>query len=397
MTRAKNPPKGKAAKADSDQTKDRPSLDILTKQALELWGTNSVIMGNDDFEQKSYTTFLPTGIFMLDLALMGGIPESAMTLVVGEPSAGKSLLSYRTIAAAQSKYPDRKVVCIDFEGSYKKDWGIVNGVDHDRLIVLYPHNGEQAADFVAQALRAPDCSLVVLDSIAFMPMKAELDKSHEDKTMAEKARMLSRLFSISQAAMNEARGAGHPSTFLCINQLRDSLSMYGSPVALPGGKAQNYMAAVKIKLRSKVHYARNSAGLEVPDHNEHTFTIEKSKTGSNTHDGAFYLVRNPEHPRGVGFIDDGETVLTYAKVYGLFTGGGAHQKLDGISRKFSTRAEAVEYLYDHPEHMARLKQLIIGMHRFKNKMVSLPPDKYVYGWLDEGAEESPGLTEEDVA
>lgn len=379
MTKAKNPPNRPKA-TDAAPASDRPALDALVGDALAQWGTNSVVQG-EQFDTRSYTTLLPTGIFVLDLALMGGITESGMTLVYGDPSAGKSLLSYRTIAAAQRKYPNRKAVCIDFEGSYKKDWGVVNGVDHDRLIVLYPHNGEQAADFVGQALRSPDCSLVVLDSIAFMPMKAELAKSHEDRTMAEKARMMSRLFSIAQASMNEAKGAGDPTTFLCINQMRDSLNMYGSPISLPGGKAQHYMAMSKIKLKAKTHYEKNSMGLDVPSYNEHSFVIDKSKTGTSFNEGMFNLIRNPEHKRGSGFIDDGETVLTFAKSYGLFTGGGAHQRLDGIDKKFANRAEAAEFLYDNPEHMLRIKQLLVGMHRVHNRIVETPPDNYIYGWL----------------
>lgn len=369
-------------KAERDPFDTRPSGADIVKDAKKVWGSRAISNPNNS-DYSSYVTLLPTGIFNLDLALMGGIPEGGMSLVYGMPAAGKSLLSYRTIAAAQKKYPKRKIAIFDFEGSYQKNWAETHGIDHtlDTIEILNPPNGEQMADFAVQALRSPDYSLVVIDSLAFIPMKAEKEKSAEDKMMAEKARMLSRFFSNAQASMNESKSYGDPTSLLCINQQRDSMAMYGSPIALPGGKAQNYIAWAKIRMASKPFYEKDERGIEMHSYNEHSFVIDKNKIGTSFKEGMFKLTVNNDHARGAGFLDDGKDVLSFAKSYGLLTGGGASWKMDGISGSMKM-ADLIEYLYDNPVEMDRIKQLIVGIHRNHSKMPGLPPDNYLYGKVE---------------
>ena len=111
---------------------------------------------------------IPTGIFALDLALMGGIPENFITLIYGQQSKGKTLLAYKTVAGAQRKYPDKVVVWVDSEGTMKPNayWAEINGVDLDNLYVYEPSSGEDAVDTAVAFLQDENVSLVVFDSIA---------------------------------------------------------------------------------------------------------------------------------------------------------------------------------------------------------------------------------------
>lgn len=319
---------------------------------------------------------IPTGIFTLDMALLGGIPQSQISLIYGREGSGKSTLAYRIIACAQRKFPDQYTVLIDVEGTYEENWGARHGIDNSRLYLVQPVTGEQALDVAESMIRSADVSVVAVDSLAALLPYKEMEGSVEDERPGIQARMIGKFVRKSTAAMLSERQRNHLPTLLFINQWRMKIGVFrGDPRVLPGGMAQNYAACCKIEMLNKEHLGKDSLDQETVDHNSHSFKIAKNKAGVAMRSGEFTMVRNPAHPLGQGFIDDGKAVATWARRVGLITGSGGSFKIDGVGdRKFRTIEEMVQFFYSDMEWFFAFQHRMICMYREAN---GLKPD----GWL----------------
>jgi recombination protein RecA len=306
---------------------------------------------------------LSTGIFTLDMALFGGVPQSMITMPYGWESSGKTTVAMRVVAAAQRKYPDKTAVFIDVEGTFDRSWAQRHGIDIDRLIIVQPETGEQAVDISDAVIRAHDTSIVVMDSLpALVPIK-ELEKSAEDAIVALQARLVGTLVRKAKQALLDERKKGHTPTLLLINQWRSKITMMGDPRSLPGGNALKFFTDVRFEVMNKEHLGKDGFDIETVEHNEHSFKITKNKIGTGIRTGEFTMIRNPSNPLGPGFIDDGKTVLTYAKKLGVFSGGGSSWRIDGVDTRFGKISEAVDWLYEHPTEFDALKRRLISIHR----------------------------------
>ena len=307
-----------------------------------------------------------TNVFTLDMGLFGGLPLSMNSMVYGWESSGKTTIAMRTVASAQHMFPDKQVVFIDLEGTFDRVWAMSHGVDIDRLLLVQPETGEQAVDVCDAVLRAADTSMVVFDSIpALMPIK-ELEKSSEDAVVALQARLTSTLVRKASQALIDERKKRHYPVLLLVNQWRSRIVMMGDPRSMPGGNALKFFVSVRFEVMNKEEMGRDAHDVEIVDHNKHSFKITKNKTGNGIRTGEFTMIRNPAHPLGVGFIDEGKTVLTYAKKFGVFTGGGSSWHIDGIDVRHRTIDAAVDWLYEHPPEFEALKTRLIGQQRVNN-------------------------------
>lgn len=318
-------------------------------------------------------THLPTGIFTLDMALFGGIPETLISMLYGWESSGKSTTAMRVAAAAQAKYSDKQVVYMDVEGTFSNEWAVRHGVDTSRLFVVQPETGEQAVDLCYDVLRAKDTALVVVDSLPALVSFSELGKSAEDVQVAGNARLVGRMLRLIVQAMTAQRRLGNTATVVLINQFRNRIVHMGDPRILPGGNALKFAVSVRVELTNKEHLGKDDNDIETVDFNEHGFKVTKNKLGTGIRNGEFTMIRNPSHPLGSGFIDDGKTVLTYAKKFNLFTGGGASWRLDGVDKKFSRIQDAVDWLYENRDEYTKLTRRLISIQR---EHAGLRPD----GW-----------------
>ena len=328
---------------------------------------------------------LETGIFTLDFALLGGIPEGLVTMIYGWESSGKTTTAMRVVGAAQRKYQDKACVWIDAEQTFDNQWGARHGVDTDRLFIAQPESGEHAVDIMDGVLRAQETSLVVLDSLPALVPQAEIDSSAEDSLVAKRSQLIGRMCSKILSATLDQRHRGNFPTVLLINQWRMKIGVSkGDPRVLPGGMQPKFLATTMFETKNKEHIGRDSRGTELVDYNEHSFTVKKSKVGNSLRNGEFVMIRDPEHPLGAGGIDDAATVATYAKRFGLISGGGQSWHIDGVARKFGKLAEIVEFCYADEHEFMVLKQRVISMQREFMGLKPVPPD----GWLAGGMVET---------
>jgi recombination protein RecA len=310
---------------------------------------------------------IPTNIFTLDMALLGGIPRSLVTLCYGYAGAGKTTLAHKVIAQAQRMFPEQEAAFVDVEGRMDKAWAAKNGVDLDRLWQVQPNTGEEALDLAEELVRIPEISLIVVDSLAALMPYKEAQVSTEDDLPGLQARLIGKFCRKTGSALVDMRNYDHFPAMLWLNQWRSKLTMFGDPRVLPGGIAQHNFSSVKIEMLNKEIEGKDEFDINTVETNEHSFRIVKNSYGIGIRHGEFEMIRNPSNPLGQGFINDGKTVCTYARKFGLITGGGSGGfAVEGLDKKFRVLDDIVEYLYQNKEFFEALKYKIISLYRVNN-------------------------------
>jgi recombination protein RecA len=339
---------------------------------------------------------IPTGIFILDFALLGGWPQGFVSMTYGYHSTAKSTIFLNGVREFQRKHDDKYVVWIDAEGLYDEEWARMIGVDTHRIIVARPEYGEQAVDILEHMIQQPSVGLIVLDSIpACAPMKV-LENSAEDDTMAALARLMGKMCSKITTRINAERRKGHYVTIWNINQIRNKVGfVLGSPRHLPGGFQINHVPTTKVWLKlTKEVEGKDEFDNVVPDYNEQAFEIEKRKHGSSINSGAFDLILNPKSKVRQGCVDNVDTTVAFAKKFGFIRGGGGNfslltEKLGYIENtrtgerrekphtKFAKLDDIKQFLYENEEELATLQRSIIAEQRVSKNLEALPPDGYL--------------------
>src|SRR5258706_2158668 len=306
---------------------------------------------------------IPTGIFLLDLALLGGIPHNRITLFSGNRHSGKSLLCHLCIAHSQQQFPEYQCIKADIEGASDPVWSAKLGVDVDRLYVFSPETGESAADSVDALIRTKEVSLVAVDSIAALTPVKELDSSAADVLIAMQARLTTGILRKATSALIAERNRGHYVTVIFTNQFRMKIGGYGDNRTMPGGKAAEHFPSVQIELKNKETMGKDEYDIDTVLENEHSFIIKKNRLNGGLRMGEFRLIRSTNNEFGLpeGAINDAGTLLTYSKKFGFYTGGGTSWKLDvwGKIYEFRKADDVIKVLYEDKDLYWQLRNQAI--------------------------------------
>lgn len=349
-------------------------LEKVIAQMQKTYGVNSVT--TSDRIRQPYR--IPTGIFQLDYALLGGIPHNRITMLEGPKHSGKTTLAERCIVGAQKTLPQQKAAFVDVEGTRDATWGAKIGVDNSELIYALPSTGEQAVDQSEALVRTREISLVVIDSIAaLVPMK-EIEDSVEDAQVALQAKLVSRCVRKLTAALIDERKREHFVTIIVLNQQRSKIggwSPNGDPTMNPGGKALGFSTSVEITCKNKETLKKD----HTTDFNEHAFDIKKNKMNGGLRKGDF-IMRRTDHetlPLGEGAIDDAGPMLAFAKQFGWYSGGGKSWKLEFPGEygttEFESADQAIRTLYEDPEFYWALRTALI----VRNAEVQKMPEDFI--------------------
>ena len=226
-------------KATSERQK---ALDTALAQIERQFGKGSVMKMSD--RQNQIVEVIPTGSIALDIALgIGGLPRGRIVEIYGPESSGKTTLTLHAIANAQAAGG----ICafIDAEHAFDAEYAKKLGVDIDALLVSQPDTGEQALEIMDMLIRSGALDLVVVDSVAALVPRAEIEGEMGDSHMGLQARLMSQ-------ALRKITGALHQSktTAIFINQLREKIGVFfGSPETTTGGKALKFYASVRLDIR----------------------------------------------------------------------------------------------------------------------------------------------------
>ena len=196
----------------------------------------------------------PTGCLALDLALgIGGLPRGRIVEIYGPESSGKTTLSLHVIAETQKA--GGMVAFIDAEHALDPVYAQALGIDLSRLYICQPDNGEQALDIAEALMRSAAMDVIVIDSVAALTPKAEIDGEIGDSHVGLQARLMSQALRKIAGVSNKTK-----TCMIFINQLREKIGvMYGNPEVTPGGKALKFYASVRLDVRKGEPIKESSA------------------------------------------------------------------------------------------------------------------------------------------
>ena len=234
----------KPAEPKLSPTRQR-DLDAAISSITKTFGDGS-IMRLGDARAKVGIGFIPTGALAVDLALgVGGVPRGRVVEIFGPESSGKTTLMLHVIANAQKA--GGLAAFIDAEHALDPGYAKKLGVNLDDLLVSQPDSGEDALNIMETLIRSNSIDVIVLDSVAALVTKAELDGQMGDMTMGSQARLMSQ-------AMRRLTAVVSKTKCVCIftNQIREKIGvMFGNPETTSGGRALKFFSSIRIDIRRK--------------------------------------------------------------------------------------------------------------------------------------------------
>ena len=225
-----------------ENTEKKKALEVAMSQIEKQFGKGSV-MKLGEFKAMEVEA-IPTGALGLDIALgIGGVPRGRIIEIFGPESSGKTTLALHIVAEAQKA--GGEAAFIDAEHALDPVYAKKLGVDIDNLIVSQPDTGEQALEITESLVRSGALDVIVVDSVAALVPKAEIDGEMGDSHMGLQARLMSQALRKLAGAINKTK-----TVIIFINQLREKIGvMFGNPETTTGGRALKFYASVRLDIR----------------------------------------------------------------------------------------------------------------------------------------------------
>jgi len=315
------------------------ALDLALASIEKQFGKGSVMKMGEKGSMKVET--VPTGALALDLALgVGGLPRGRVVEIYGPESSGKSTLAMHVVAEAQRNGG----ICayIDAEHAMDPVYAANIGVDVDELLISQPDTGEQALEIADMLVRSGALDVVVIDSVAALTPRAEIEGEMGDSHVGLQARLMSQ-------ALRKLTGNLNKTQTICvfINQLREKIGvMFGSPETTPGGRALKFYSSVRLDIR-RIESIKD--GVEVVG-NRTRVKVVKNKVAPPFRQAEFDIMY------GSGISREG-AVLDLAVDLGFVKKSGAWYTYEG-EQLGQGRENAKSFLIDNPEVMVEISERV---------------------------------------
>jgi len=238
------PPKTEAKAATSPTSdKERKNLDLAIQSIVKQYGDNSIMRLGDE-HAKLKIDVIPTGSVVIDRALgVGGFPRGRIIEIFGPESSGKTTLTLTVVAQAQKL--GGTAAFIDVEHALDPGYARKLGVNMNELLVSQPDSGEEALTIAETLIRSNSIDVVVVDSVAALVTKNELEGQMGDAVVGSQARLMSQAMRKLTAIISKSK-----TTCIFTNQIREKIGvMFGNPETTPGGKALKFYASVRVDIR----------------------------------------------------------------------------------------------------------------------------------------------------
>lgn len=331
----------KATEVVTSEKKTR--IEELNKAMEKQFGKGTVMGGND---KAKFHEFIPTGSIGLDKALgIGGLPRGRMVEIMGWESSGKTTIAIHTIAEAQ-KNPDVWCAFVDVEHAFDVKYAEQVGVDLNRLKISQPDHAEQALEIAEQFVASCDFDVVVVDSVAALVPKAEVDREMGESSMGKQALLMSQACRKLSPVIAKSN-----CVFIFINQKREKIGvMFGSPDTTPGGNSLKFYASVRLDVSRSITNANSVMDGDVKMGNLTKVKVIKNKVAPPFRECEFNI------RYGVG-IDKYEELLDAGVATGVITKSGAFFSYDSTSLG-QGKVKAIETLTTYPEIYAEIKEKV---------------------------------------
>ena len=289
--KAKTEKKNLMFQAPASPEEKKKALESALKMIEKTYGQGAIMRLGQ--RQKIDVEVIPTGSMQLDLALgVGGVPRGRIIELYGPESSGKTTVALHIVAEAQKM--GGEAAFIDVEHALDPKYAKQLGVDIDNLLVSQPDSGEQALEIAEQLVRSGAIDVLVVDSVAAMTTKAEIDGEMGDNHVGQLARLMSQAM---RKLTSVVAKTGCVAIF--INQIREKIGvMYGNPETTPGGRALKFYATIRMDVRKGEVLKENG----VPIGNKMKVKIVKNKVAPPFRECEF------ENIYGQGINRDGEII-----------------------------------------------------------------------------------------
>jgi len=317
----------------SDKTK---ALDSALSQIERQFGKGTVMRLGEQAHVS--VDVIPSGSLALDVALgVGGYPRGRVIEIYGPESSGKTTLALHAVAEAQKK--GGTCAFIDAEHALDPVYAGNLGINVDELLISQPDSGEQALEIVDMLTRSGAVDIIVVDSVAALTPKAEIEGEMGDSHMGLQARLMSQALRKLTSSINRSR-----TMVIFINQIRMKIGvMFGNPETTTGGNALKFYASVRLDVRRTGSIKKGDEVLG----NETRVKVVKNKVSPPFRQANFTIMY------GEGISHVGE-VLDMGVEHGLVNKSGAWYAR-GNERIGQGRENAVQYLKEHPEMTAEIE------------------------------------------
>lgn len=317
------------------------ALTSAIAQIEKHYGMGAVMKLGEAFNYN--VDHIPTGSMTLDMALgIGGVPRGRIVEVYGPESSGKTTVALQIVAEAQKS--GGNAAFIDVEHALDPVYARALGVDIDNLLVSQPDSGEQALEIMEALVRSGAIDCIVLDSVAAMVTKAEIDGEMGDTHVGQLARLMSQAMRKLTSVISKTNCVA-----VFINQVREKIGvMYGNPETTPGGRALKFYASVRIEVRKGEAIKANSEVIG----NRTKCKIVKNKVAPPFKECEFDLLF------GQGVSRTGEVVDLAAELE-IVKKSGAWYSYNG-NKIGQGREAAKEFLKNNPEIMKEIETQVIA-------------------------------------
>lgn len=320
----------------SENTEKKKALEVAMSQIEKQFGKGSV-MKLGEFKAMEIEA-IPTGALSLDIALgIGGVPRGRIIEVFGPESSGKTTLALHIVAEAQKM--GGEAAFIDAEHALDPVYAKKLGVDIDNLIVSQPDTGEQALEITESLVRSGALDVIVVDSVAALVPKAEIDGDMGDSHMGLQARLMSQALRKLAGAINKSK-----TVLIFINQLREKIGvMFGNPETTTGGRALKFYASVRMDIR-KIENIKQDGEVKG---NRVRVKVIKNKVAPPFREAEFDIVY------GQGISKEGN-ILDMAVNLDIVEKAGSWFSYDG-NRIGQGRENVKKYLRENPKMLEEIE------------------------------------------
>lgn len=330
-------------KTNDEKNPKRQAVNLAIEQIQKQFGRGSIMRLGE--APKSSVEIIKTGILPLDVALgVGGIPKGRIIEIFGPESSGKTTLSLSLIAEVQKK--GGTAAFIDAEHAMDPSWARIIGVNLDDLLVSQPDTGEQALEIVEALIRSGGVDLVVIDSVAALVPRSEIEGEMGDSQMGVQARLMSQALRKLTGVISKSK-----TSIVFTNQIRLKIGiMFGNPETTPGGLALKFYASVRMDVRKIETLKKNN----IVYGSRHRVKIVKNKVAPPFKEAEFVIT--------AAGIDREEGLIDAAILAGVLTKSGAFIK---YNEKILGQGKD------------QVKEIIIGDERLKHNLAKTVEERLI--------------------
>ena len=324
---------------ENQNPEKKRALEAAMGQIEKQFGKGSV-MKLGEFQAMNIEA-IPTGALGLDIALgIGGVPRGRIVEIYGPESSGKTTLALHIIAEAQKM--NGEAAFIDAEHALDPVYAKHLGVDIDNLIVSQPDTGEQALEITEALIRSGALDVIVVDSVAALVPKAEIDGDMGDSHIGLQARLMSQALRKLAGAINKSK-----TVLIFINQLREKVGvMFGNPETTTGGRALKYYASVRLDIRKVENIKQDGEVIG----NRARVKVVKNKVAPPFREAEFDIVYGKGISKEGNILDIGVNLDIVEKSGSWFSYNG--------ERIGQGRENVKNYLTENPEVMKNIEEKI---------------------------------------